>query len=375
MGAFVHSIERAGRRGRGNAGRGGSRPPVGGIDEVSTLYGRLIERNAAGAYDAKPQNVWGWQIAGYLYLGGLGAGAFAVAVVLDWLGFRLSPIYWSPGAEWVWDWSKALVLWGPLAAGIGALLLILDLGRNWLMFMTAGRNPGTSWMARGFSILLSFIVTAGAVAAVAVFAPEWRVSTLVLWRVVEGIAVVAALGTAVYTGILLRSMTYILAWNTPAIPPLFLASALSTGSMGVLIGALISRSIGGDPVAAERLAGAAEVFEPFVIAAEALLLAFYVRRLQGGKPEAAESAHILLRGAWRYPFWIGVVGCALVFPLALTMVNMVLHSNTIAVAGGLCVLAGGLVLRLAVLGIGVKERPPLCRLGEWRGRHALELGA
>lgn len=368
------TTEYAGWRAQAGARHADPRPVIGSIEEVSAQYRQLVERTATGAYRAKPQEVWGWQIAGYLYLGGLGAGAFAVAVILDWLGVGLSPMYASPVGDWVWDWSKALVLWGPLVAGVGASLLILDLGRNRLRFFTAGNNPRTSWMARGFSILLSFIVAAGAVAAVSVFAPEWRVSTLALWRVVEAVAVVTALGTAVYTGILLRSMKCILAWNAPLIPPLFLASALSTGSMGVLIGSLISPSIGEDPAAAERVVRATEIFEPMVIVVEAVLLAFYVRSLAGGKPEAVLSARILLQGAWRYPFWIGVVGCALALPFVLSMVNIGVGSDAIAAVAGLSVLVGGLILRLAVLAIGVKERPPLYKLGEWRGQHALELG-
>jgi hypothetical protein len=31
-------------------------------------------------------------------------------------------------------------------------------------------------------------------------------------------------------------------------------------------------------------------------------------------------------------------------------------------------LVGGFVLRLGILSVGIKERPPLYRLSEWRGR-------
>jgi len=352
----------------------GPKSAIGTIEELSARYPRLVEEAAPGAYAAKPQHVWRWPIAGYLYLGGLGAGAFAVAVVLDWLGLGLPRASASLVGEWVWDWSKALVLWGPLVAGVGASLLILDLGRNWWRFFTAGNNLRTSWMARGFSILLSFIVLSFVVAAVSVFAPEWRDVALPLWRIVEVIAVATALGTAVYTGILLRSMTYILAWSAPLVPLLFLVSALSTGSMAVLIGSVIFSVVGGDAASAERTVHAIELLEPVLIAIEAVVLVLYVRSLKRGKPEAALSARILLRGAWRYAFWIGVVGCALGVPLALDLANILADSMVVATVAALSILVGGLVLRLAVLGIGVKELPPLYRLGEWRGLHSLQPG-
>ncbi|GAB4244991.1 MAG: polysulfide reductase NrfD [Thermoleophilia bacterium] len=349
------------------------RAAVGEVEEVSARYRRLLAGARAGEYAARPQETWGLEIAGYLYLGGLGAGAFAVAVILEWLGFGLSTTYAGLGGGRVWDWSKALLFWGPLAAAAGALLLILDLGRNWFLFFTAGRNPRTSWMARGFSILLSFIVTGCAVTAVSVLAPQSKASSLVLWRGVEAIAVASAVGTAFYTGMLLRSMSFIPAWNTLWLPLLFLASALSTGSMGVLIGSLASPALGVDPASPERLAQAIEVLEPALIVAEAVLLALYVRHLVAAAPEARMSAAMLLRGSWRYPFWVGVVGCSLALPLLLDVVGIFARSLTLGALTAVSVLVGGFVLRLAVLGVGVKERPPLYRFGEWRGRHMLDL--
>lgn len=368
------SAERVGWPAPGGAGHLGSKPAIGTIGELSARYSSVVEKAAPGVYAAKPQHVWRWQIAGYLYLGGLGAGAFAVAVVLDWLGFGLMHATASQGGDWVWDWSQAVVLWGPLATGVGASMLILDLGRNWWRFFTAGNNPRTSWMARGFSILLSFIVLSSVVAAVSIFAPEWRYAAPSWWSIVEVMAVAAALGTAFYTGVLLRSMTYISAWSSLFVPPLFMVSALSTGSMGVLVGCVVLSAVGGDAVSAERSVHALEVFEPVLIAIEAVILVLYVRSLGRGKPEAALSARILLRGDWRYAFWIGVVGCALAIPLALDLINLPAGSRVVAMVAALSVLVGGLILRLAVLGTGVKELPPLYRLGEWRGRHSLRPG-
>lgn len=336
-------------------------------------YRELMARVAVTGEIRQPRDEWGLAIAAYLYLGGLGAGAFAVGVVLDWLGFGLPAVYATPFASWTWDWSKTLMLAAPLVAAAGASLLIFDLGRNWYLFFTAGRNPRTSWMARGFSILLAFILTACLVGAVSLFAPEWRSSGLAFWRVVEALALAAALGTAGYTGILLRSMKYVPAWNISLLPLLFSASALSTGSMAVLLAAVIAGAFGVEAAAVEMVVRSLEAFELVLIAVEAVLLGLYVRSLVGGNLEAQLSARKLISGEWRYPFWIGVVGCALVIPFVLDLVNLAFGSGALAVVTACSVLVGGFILRLGVLGIGVRERAPLYRLGEWRGQHALGL--
>lgn len=330
----------------------------------------ILSRVNLNARATEPQDSWGWQIAGYLYLGGLGAGAFAVAVLLDWCGFTLHA---SPGGAtsgWAWDWPKLLLYWGPLVTAAGASLLIFHLGKNWHLFLTASRNPRTSWLARGFLILSGFIVLGVTVLAVAVLFPVWAGRVPALWRFLQALALVLALGTAVYTGILLKSMKYIPAWNVPHLPFLFLASALSTGSMGVLVAATTYRLTVADTNSAATLIHAIDVSEPLILVCEAALLLLYVRRLTKGKPEGVLSAKMLLTGSWRYRFWIGVVCGALVWPFVLDAVNLGVGSDALGLAAAATVLTAGFILRLGVLAIGIKERPPLYALSRWRAERA-----
>jgi formate-dependent nitrite reductase membrane component NrfD len=318
----------------------------------------------------EPQDSWGWQIAGYLYLGGLGAGAFTVAVLLDWCGFTLHA---SPGGAtggWAWDWPKLLLYWGPLVTAAGASLLIFHLGKNWPLFLTASRNPRTSWLARGFLILSGFIVLGVAVLAVAVLLPVWADRVPALWRFLQALALVLALGTAVYTGILLKSMKYIPAWNVPHLPFLFLASAISTGSMGVLVAATAYRLALTDATSTVAFIRAIDVSEPLILVCEAALLVLYVRHLTKGKPEAVLSARMLLSGSWRYRFWIGIVCAALVWPFVLDAVNLGVGSDVLGLAAAATVLTAGFILRLGVLAIGIKEGPPLYALSRWRAELA-----
>lgn len=337
---------------------------------------------------AEPQSSWGWEIASYLYLGGLGSGAFIVAVLLDWIGLQLPTALVAAGGR-DWDWAALLVYWGAAITAFGASLLVFHLGRNWFLFFTACFNPGSSWLARGFLILAAFIVVGLTAAIIAVCFPAWLESLPTVWRTIQAVGLLLACGTAVYTGILLRSMKYIPAWNAVLLPALFFVSALSTGAMGIALGTLLFRAISGDAALAGSVLGGIEIAEPAILVAETAILVLYLHHLARGKPEARLSVTMLLSGAWRHAFWVGVVGGALALPLLLSALSRILHlagvtsfsvsgaeievASAFALVAALGVLIGGFLLRVSVLGVGVKERPPLYGMSMWRAERGLPL--
>ena len=333
---------------------------------TSVLPADLVSRISANPGTAEAQISWESSIAGYLYLAGLGAGAFIMAVVAGWLGLGLAPVRTGLIGGWAWDWSKVFVLWGPFVTAIGASLLIFHLGRNRFLFYTAWRNPRTAWLSRGFLILSGFIVVGCLVAVVSVFLPSWPDRAPWLWRVLEAVGLVFAFGTAFYPGLDLKSMKFIPAWNAPLIPFLFLASALSTGAMGVIMGAMMYRLAVAGPASAHELARGLETMEPLLIVIEATLLVLYLRHLKNGRPEGLVSAHMWLSGSWRYGFWGGIVGLALALPFALDLVNLEFHSAVLSVIASASVLIGSFILWLGVLSIGIKETPPLYKFSKWR---------
>jgi formate-dependent nitrite reductase membrane component NrfD len=363
--------------------------------EAAGQCGSTLSRDLLSGVDltpkaTEPQGSWGWEIASYLYLGGLGAGAFIVAVLLDWIGLPLPAALTAVGGR-DWNWAAILFYWGPVITALGASLLIFHLGRNWFLFFTACFNPRSSWLARGFLILATFIVVGCVAAVIAVFFPEWPGAHPAVWRAIQVGGLLFACGTAVYTGILLRSMTYIPAWNVVLLPILFFASALSTGAMGVALGTLLFRLISGDAALAQSMIRRIETAEPAVLLAEGVLLVLYVRHLAKGKPEARLSAAMLLSGSWRRAFWVGVVGGALVLPLLLSVLSAILQmvdvtsfrlfgvefevASALVLVAAVAVLFGGFLLRLSVLGVGIKERPPLYGMSMWRAEHGLPLAA
>ena len=81
------------------------------------------------------QTHWRWLIAAYLFLGGVGAGAYTVAAVNTFLGKVLEP-------------STIVGLWISFPALIiGSLCLLADLGQP-TKAVLAGMRPGTSWISR-----------------------------------------------------------------------------------------------------------------------------------------------------------------------------------------------------------------------------------
>jgi len=363
-------------------------------EDDSARQGLILSRNLLGQVDLtpraeEPQDSWGWEIAGYLYLGGLGAGAFVVAVLLDWLGLHVPPALVRVIGAWEWNWTAIFFYWGAAVTALGASLLIFHLGRNWFLFFTACLNARSSWLARGFLILAAFIVFGGLTGVVAVFFPGWPQAVPTVWRTLQALTLVLACATAIYTGILLRSMKYIPAWDTPILPLLFFASALSTGAMGIAVAALLFRLVSGEATAVHSVLRRIEVADPVVLAAEAVLVVLYLRQLARGKPEGRLSLRMLVSGSWRHLFWGGVVGGALVVPLLLGGTALILPStdptsfrllgarmeltDILVLASAIAVLCGGFLLRLGILAVGIKQRPPLYGLSVWRAEHAMPL--
>ena len=311
----------------------------------------------------RPQHIWRWEIAVYLYMAGMGAGAFVIGMFVLWFmkpevpitlfGFNL-------------DIAKPALLWGPLFVAVGAPFLILDLGIK-TRFLYACLNPRTSWLARGFFILSAFIVLGLIVFAVSILFPQLFNTRPTLWFVLEVISVIFAFSTAIYTGVLLKSVKYIPIWNTPLLPVLFLASALSTGSMGVILAMLGSELLFSSADVFAVVAHTVVGYERVLIVIEAVILAIYLYSRYRAKDQGETSVRLLLSGKLKPLFWGGIVLIGFVFPLALEYAFSCCPENPeLLYATGVFLLCGGFFLRLGVLASGVKEQLPMRKFMEMR---------
>ncbi|BCJ62666.1 NrfD/PsrC family molybdoenzyme membrane anchor subunit [Micromonospora endophytica] len=228
----------AGRR-RRRAGEELAVPPA----EFTSYYGRPI---------LKPP-VWTWEIAAYLFTGGLAAGSSLLAV-----GGQLT------GRPALRRAGRVTALAAVTASGV---LLVKDLGRPERFHHMLRVAKPTSPMSVGTWILTAYGPAAGlaAIAEVAPLLPDrgpWRPVRRVLppvgWAAgVAAAAVAPALGT--YTAVLL-SDTAVPSWHDayPDLPLVFAGSALASGAGAALI-AVPPRQAG----PARRLAVAGAALELF----------------------------------------------------------------------------------------------------------------
>jgi protein NrfD len=291
---------------------------------------------------------WGWYIVLYFYLGGLAAGSYAIATLLDMVG--------DPRDRDAVDLGYLLAF--PLVVACG-LLLIVDLGkplRFWHMLVKSERVPepilkywspisvGT-WVLTIFAFF-AFVSFVGVLAERGVirWAPVARVDrwarerprpVTVLWGVL-GAFFGFFLGG--YTGVLVTGTSVPVWHNTQLMGALFLISAAST-SYALLMILLMRRGRPPHDGTVGKLARA----DRWAIIMELVVLALIVALLGG-------VARPLVAGGYGVVFWLGVVLVGLLVPLVLHGWRAgSMTEGRRATLGAACVLVGGLLLRFVVV--------------------------
>ncbi|MDO5044344.1 MAG: polysulfide reductase NrfD [Coriobacteriia bacterium] len=163
--------------------------------------------------------VWGGIIAWYLFLAGLGAGAYLTSALID-------KVY--PHAHRARRLGRII---SPVAIIIGLMLLMLDakagFAHPW-RFLLLIDNLQTSVMSWGVIFLSIFVVV-----ALWVLLAEFKGWEIPAWLNILGC--IFAVCVAAYTGVLLGVVVTAPLWNTPLLPVLFLVSALSAGVASVFL--------------------------------------------------------------------------------------------------------------------------------------------
>lgn len=315
------------------------------------------------AKHVRPQQEWNVIIAVYLYLAGMGAGSFIIGILLHWMGVNFAPLS-IPSVDLLGvrvDLTKIPIFWGVIMVSIGAPFLILDLGIKW-RFMYACLNPRTSWVARGFIILSVFIIFGGLVLIKSLFPFTWFAPESRFWLIPEGIAFVSAFATALYTGILLKATKSVPLWNTPLLPLLFLTSALSTGSMGIILSTLGTGLLSYQSEAMKALTVTEQIF----VAIEGIILYLFLSRRYKASEQGKDSVRLLLTGRLRYLFWLGIILLGFIFPFVLEWISKYYQSSALLFMAGLSLLTGGFFLRLGLIQAGIKDHIPMQRWVEFQ---------
>lgn len=283
--------------------------------------------------------VWGAAIAWYLFLAGLGAGAFVTAAFLTWR---------HPDA--VRMRRTALVI-APIAVAIGLVLLMFDAKAGLhdpLRFALLLSNFG-SVMTWGVVFLSVFMVVS--IVALVLNLVKRKVPT---WLSIVG--VVFSLCVAVYTGALLGVCRPYPLWNNALLPVLFLVSALSSGAAAVLlISACFHPEEFGRVGVLKKLHFCLPVVEVLLVASLLFVTSF-------NSDAGFASVASMVSGSYAPLFWIGLVVIGLVLPLALEAWLLFFSSQEIEAGGkeralgataSAGVIIGGFLLRYVVVVVAV----------------------
>ncbi len=283
------------------------------------------------------ESAWGWLIIAYLFLAGAGSGAFIAAVACE----LLAP-----------DWSKALARAGSLAAGplvaVGTACLVLDLEAGFWepwrqIYLVGNLRSMISWGV----IILSFFIPLAFLYAAALNEITFvgKIAKKYLFYI-EIIGSFLAVATATYTGVLIAVVNGVPFWNTPLMPVLFLASAMSTGLAVAMIGAAII-----DITTVKTLSNFA-LGHVIFLAVEALVLMLFVFMSLTRSTEAALSAGMLISGVLSPYFWGLVVILGIVVPFILSIIEYYEYGEMpkyLVVGADLLVLIGGMSLRALII--------------------------
>lgn len=245
-------------------------------------------------------NDWGLLIIFYLFMGGMGAGAYLTSFMANH-GF-LGRV---PNLK-----SLGYMISAPIVA-LGTGLLVLDLGQGlrkpWLLIrLVTNLHSVMSW---GTMILCCFI-TLGLISGFL----AWKKRKVP--KLIEYLGVIFSFATAGYTGMLLAAISAVPFWNNGFIPILFIISALSTGMSATT---LLAYFIGKEHDEHQRV----NLAHLVLVGAEIFVLFLFLNALSRGKMGeiAIQSEKLLLFDKFSFAFWFFFVGVGLVGPLILYIYN------------------------------------------------------
>ncbi len=288
---------------------------------------------ASAKLEGQVQTEWRWLIATYLFLAGVGGGAYLAGIIADFAGREA----WQTV-------SKIGVFLGVPCVLIGTFFLLVDLGKPinaWRVWM----KPGTSWIARGTIIIIIFMIFAAIQTAFWIWPFPGSIENA--RGAIAVLGAVFAFLTVIYTGLLLAYSQPISLWRTALLPVLFFVSAVSTGIMAIV---LIGQNLG---VAEDQLALLANVDAGILLLEMFVLVVFLYNAYR--TIESRYSAKRMLTGPVASAFWLGVVACGLLIPFILELLGTgAAFAAVLGLFGGLClrysILAGGTLTPIITAG-------------------------
>lgn len=299
---------------------------------------------------------WGFPIAMYLFLAGMGAGSFITAIVAQ----IYNRVAFHPLIRAGYILSGILV-------GLGMPFLIADLGAGrmqpWRLIWLIS-NP-TSPMSWGVWVLSPFIPLALVLGwlEVGILNPPWRPvrwfrNLASRWRTrLQQIGALLAVIISIYTGLLLGVVQGVPLWNTSILPMLFFVSAMSTGLAAcVVLSQVTAVKMEHDGVHLAKSYFYVNQIHSALILTEVVFIFCWLFIVANGSVTAAQSVDLLLTGRLSLIFWIGIVFFGVIDPLLIYIYEVVLGKPLKpywVLISDSSVILGGLVLRYLVIAAAV----------------------
>jgi formate-dependent nitrite reductase membrane component NrfD len=286
--------------------------------------------------------VWGWWIIGYFFLGGIAAGAYFMATLIDLVGKKEEDHEIS---------RVGFRIAFPLIV-VCAVFLTVDLekpDRFWHM-MFKSEVVENAWETKSWGELIhaplfkywspmsigSWALTLFGACSFLSFLESFRRhprTTGLIHRCFQIIGCVVGFFVASYTGALLTATNQLVWSDTPWVAPLFLASAASTGIAVMFL-------LGGRSVSESSLARL-ERADTWAIGLEFLVFLVFLESLDGllGPVWQTVNGKILIAGT---------LTLGLVIPILIHLSGGI-HKKSGLVAASISVLIGGFMLRYGMV--------------------------
>jgi len=291
-------------------------------------------------------HIWTWEVAMYLFLGGLTAGVMVFAALMTVMNKDDE----APFA------SKRLALLAPIVLSAGMTTLFLDLEHKLFVYrfytsfqITSPMSWGAwiliviypisimqilSTLRSGYGFLAGFIDRIAIGRAVLDFCERYRYQIAMA-------AIPFAIALGIYTGILLSAFGARPFWNSGVLGPLFLVSGMSTAAALV---ALIARQRSEKELFTRIDVG--------LLVAEIALIAMFLINLSTGSGQQIEALQSVMGGSYTIVFWVLFIGIGLLVPLLIEILEISGVNKSLAVLAPVLVLIGGYALRQIMLDAG-----------------------
>ncbi len=287
---------------------------------------------------------WDWRVAMDLFLGGIGVGAFLVAVFNSLFNRDKYPLV-----------SKVGAVISPLLVIVGVCFMLAEMGQPFRLFRTIiGFNPSSplSWggMLQGLFIILALVY------AFLWFKPEKEK----LRRLIGIIGIPVALGVGAYHGWLLAIVRARPLWNTGLITVVAITSFLTTGMAAVLL-VLCFVPKGAEGSKSQTAFPPPRTVRTFLnllvaaLAVHAFVILIWWINLSTGSADA-QAAVAAVGHAMGTLFWIVAIGIGILVPGVIQILEIATQpkgnariSIGLAALTAVLILIGGYVFRYVVL--------------------------